>query len=87
MSPEICLLISIWNGEFLTRHALELQPESIPDDFLRYPMEPASKAAIAKRLPLHVRTSGEIVNVERIHSVHVVVPTVIGGMKDGVDHG
>jgi len=65
MNPDICVLISLTDGEQLIRVALKTPRSRFPEFY----MVPKGKEAIRKMLPIHVRSFGMIVHVEEIFEV------------------
>lgn len=73
MSEYVCFLITILMGkDSLVRCALSVKRDDLPYDCIRYPMEKENKRTLWCLLPLHVRSIGEIVEVQEIFEVHIV---------------
>lgn len=66
MGEDTCYLITLLYGEELLKCALKVELD------LSYPMEPKSRKVLMDLLPLHVRTLGPIVAVEKIFEIEVV---------------
>lgn len=69
MSDDVNFLLTILYGDTLLRCALKVKRDSLPGDAAEYPMEPENRAALHKRLPLHVRSCGPIVAVETLFEI------------------
>jgi len=67
MSDDICVLITLSDGDCLFHCALKLKSRFFPDDFLEYPME--YRSALSNLLPNHVSGSGNIVDIQHIYEV------------------
>lgn len=65
MSNDLCLLITVLNGDSLLRCALKIK--SGLGKYGEYPME--HKDAIHEMLPLHVKSCGPIVDIEEIFEI------------------
>lgn len=62
-------LITLSNGEYLIKVALQTKPEMFSGDALEYCLEPENKKQFLKLLPLHVQSFGSIVEIEEIFEV------------------
>ena len=63
MSEWTCYLITVLYGDQLLRCALKTMASE------EYPMEPEARARLHAQLPLHVRTCGPIVEVDKIFEI------------------
>ena len=67
MDDMFCFLITLTDGECLLRCAVKIHTSKLSDDMINYPLE--YRALYAEKLPLHVRSFGNIVQVERIFEI------------------
>ena len=63
MDEDTCYLITLLYGDELLRCALKVKMD------FTYPMEPESRKALLDLLPLHDRTLGPIVEVQKIFEI------------------
>jgi len=61
-------LVSLSNGEYLIKVALEAPHDTFPDS---YYLEPDNKQKIMDLLPLHCKSFGNIVEVEEIFEIAI----------------
>ena len=73
MSDEVCLLVTVLYNGGLLRCAVKASRDLLPGDCVEYPMESENLAVIRTLLPLHVRSCGPIVEVQRIFEVHLAL--------------
>ena len=69
MNPGINLLITLTDGQFLIKVAIQLPEGSLTEDCLKYPLEPENKKKIKDKMPPHVQIAGDIVEVEGIFEI------------------
>lgn len=69
MGEFISFLITVLYNGTLVRCALRFSKESLQGDCVEYPMQPANRKQLHALLPLHIRSMGPIVKVERIFDV------------------
>lgn len=71
MSEYISLLITIYYkaSKTLVRCGLKIKRDRLTEDCIDYPLEPKNREIIHGFLPLHVRSVGEIVEVEKIFEI------------------
>lgn len=74
MGEHIYFLIFVYyeEGECLLECALKVRRDSLPGDCAKYPMEPENREHLHSLLPLHVSSSGPIVEVKTLFDIHVV---------------
>lgn len=71
MSSEVCFLITLLYGDTLLKCALKVNRDNLTGDVEDYPMEPENRKQLHELLPLHVRSCGPIVGIERLFDVVV----------------
>lgn len=69
MSNDINLLITLSNGVYLIKFAIKLKIGMLSEDVIKYYQEPENKEKFINILPMHVRSFGNIVEVEEIFEV------------------
>ena len=69
MSNEISILITIYSAAWdcLYKAALKINSDSLPTDFSDYPME--YRKELFELLPLHIKSIGNIVDIEFIFEI------------------
>jgi hypothetical protein len=72
MCEDLCLLVTVFYeaGNSLMRCALKVKPADLPAECDEYWAEPDNRQALWEKLPLHVRNSGKIVEVENIFEIY-----------------
>jgi len=72
MGNDICFLITVLHDNTLIKCALKVKCDQLSGDVADYPMEPENLEQLHNLLPEHVRSLGNIVDVNRelfeIHS-------------------
>ncbi len=58
-------------GYSLTKCALRVKRDQIPQDCVDYPLEPENAEALHRLLPLHLGSIGPILEVEVISDIHI----------------
>lgn len=69
MSPDVCFLFTLTNGEEILRVALKIDANKLKGDCFENPMEPENRKQLKELLPLHVKNYGDIVLVEEIFEI------------------
>lgn len=69
MNDNICLMITLLDGNELVRCALKLKSGCMPESVLSFPMEPGSRKFLRSLLPTAFRNMGPIVEVKRIEDI------------------
>lgn len=74
MGEYICFLITILyrepdGNDSLLKSALKVKKEQLQGDCIEYPMEPENKKQLHSLLPLHVKNSGPIVDIDEIFEI------------------
>jgi hypothetical protein len=63
MTPYVCFLITLCDGDTLLKCALKVDRNRVGGDCVKYPMEPENRAKLFMLLPDHVTSFGHIVDV------------------------
>jgi len=69
MSPDVCWLVTLLYGDSLIRCALKVARSRLFGSVYEFPMEPENRAFIHTLLPEHVRSCGEIVEIQEIFEI------------------
>ena len=72
MGEDICFLITMSDGTRLTRCGLKVKKTLLSGGCLGFLMENNVRRKIYSLLPLHVKTIGNIVDIEEIFEIHTI---------------
>jgi len=72
MGNDINWIITILYRDKLLRCALKIPEGIISNDCKQYPMEPENREIIHDLLPLHVKSCGKIMEIEKIFEIHII---------------